>query len=407
MSLQVEKEIYAPEVSGSGSVLEATFASEQARLVRFCAYLTGNLDAAEDLAQETLLEAWRNQQKFHLQGEGEIKENWSKWLRGIARHVCMRWARSYGRDLVHLAPFHQQEDETAQKIEDLVTDGYNVEIELEREELAQLLDRALSLLPPVTRTVLIERYIHESPHAEIAGRLGLREDALVQRLYRGKLALRRVITTQMSEEAAAYGFAKPAEERSEQETRIWCPMCGKSRLIKYSDPSTRRVGFTCSTCFHIAAAPYPHLQNDLTSPRSILRHQLAWLGNYYWQAIDRGVVLCNVCEQPAYVKICRPEDIPQEYYQQRGRNSHGVYIQCPNCHEEEINLLSHLTLDTLEARQFWRKHPRMLWLPEREIVYDGQPALLSSFQSITDSAHLDVIVQRETLQVLDTHENTH
>ena len=67
-----------------------------------------------------------------------------------------------------------------------------------------MLDRALALLPPVTRDVLIERYIHESPDAEIAGRLGLSEDALVQRLYRGKLALRRVITTHMSEEASVW-----------------------------------------------------------------------------------------------------------------------------------------------------------------------------------------------------------
>ena len=379
MVLHAEKEVYAPGASEPGSILETILADERARLVRFCAHLTGNPDAAEDLAQETLFEAWRNQQKLHHLNERQNKENWIKWLRGIARHVCMRWARSYGRDLAHLAPFHHKEDETEADIDDQVFDGYDVEIELEREELAQLLDRALALLPPVTRAVLIERYIHESPHAEIAGRLGLREDALVQRLYRGKLALRRVITTQMREEAAAYGFSEPEEEQLEQETRIWCPMCGKGRLIKYSDPSTKKISFTCSTCWQIASAPHPHLWSGVTSPRSILARQLAWLGNHYWQAIHQGVVPCYVCRQPAHATICRPEDIPQEYYQRRGRSSHGVYISCPTCHNEEINPLSHLTLDTPEARQFWRKHPRMLWLPEREIEYSGQSALLSSF----------------------------
>jgi len=48
----------------------------------------------------------------------------------------------------------------------------------------------------------------------------------------------------------------------------------------------------------------------------------------------------------------------------------------------------------------------MLWLPEREIEYGGQSALLSSFQSMTASAQIDVIVQRETLRVLSTHEET-
>jgi len=394
MVLQAEKEGYDPGTSEISSILESLFAGERTRLVRFCAYLTGNPDAAEDLAQETLLEAWRNQQKLYHQDESQYTENWIKWLRGIARHICMRWARSHGRDLAHLAPFHHTEDETEPGIEDLVADDNDVEIELEREELAQLLDRALALLPPVTRAVLIERYIHDSPHAEIAGRLGLSEDALVQRLYRGKIALRRVITTQMSQEAAAYGLAEPEEEQREQETHIWCPMCGKGRLIKYSDPSTKRISFTCSTCWQIASLPHPHLWSGVTSPRSILARQLAWLGDHYWQATHQGVVACAVCGQLAHTTICRSEDIPQAYYQRGGRSSHGVYISCPACHYEDITPLSHLTLDTPEARQFWRKHPRMLWLPEREIVYGGQSALLSSFQSMTDSAQLDVIFQR-------------
>jgi DNA-directed RNA polymerase specialized sigma24 family protein len=33
--------------------------AERDRLVRLCARLSGSMEAAEDLAQETLLEAWR------------------------------------------------------------------------------------------------------------------------------------------------------------------------------------------------------------------------------------------------------------------------------------------------------------------------------------------------------------
>src|SRR5436309_9721305 len=122
MVLQAEKEVYFPLSGETSSTLESMLAGERARLVRFCAHLTGNPDAAEDLAQETLLEAWRNQQKLHHQDARQSTENWSKWLRGIARHVCMRWARSHGRDLAHLALFHHKEDETEPDIEDLVAD---------------------------------------------------------------------------------------------------------------------------------------------------------------------------------------------------------------------------------------------------------------------------------------------
>jgi DNA-directed RNA polymerase specialized sigma24 family protein len=43
-----------------GALLAQTaLATEQPRLVAFCAHVSASWDAAEDLAQETLLEAWR------------------------------------------------------------------------------------------------------------------------------------------------------------------------------------------------------------------------------------------------------------------------------------------------------------------------------------------------------------
>ncbi len=41
-------------------VLEDVLRAERARLVRWCAYLTGNADAAEDIVQETCAVAWRS-----------------------------------------------------------------------------------------------------------------------------------------------------------------------------------------------------------------------------------------------------------------------------------------------------------------------------------------------------------
>ncbi|HYK84301.1 MAG TPA: sigma factor, partial [Ktedonobacteraceae bacterium] len=66
--------------------LEEALAGERTRLVRLCAALTGNIDVAEDLAQEVLLEAWRG-----IEGLREA-EQFSRWLSGIARNVCLRWA---------------------------------------------------------------------------------------------------------------------------------------------------------------------------------------------------------------------------------------------------------------------------------------------------------------------------
>jgi hypothetical protein len=273
-------------------------------------------------------------------------------------------------------------------------------LELEREELTHLLDRALGLLPPSVREVLIERYINESSHTEISERLGLSEDALVQRLYRGKLALRRVISTQLSAEAAEFGISTVADDQTQLATRIWCPLCGKGQLIKYYDAAINITGFTCPKCWHVSS--WPDEIQQLKSPKSILTHQIALLGDRYWGAINGLQAFCFKCRQPAHFAVCHPQDVSHihgllEYP--------GIYLSCIHCGYCETNGLPHLTLDTPETRQFWRKHARMQWLPEREIDFAGRSALVSGFRSMTDTAQLDVIIDQATLKVLSIHES--
>src|SRR4029450_13847686 len=68
---------------------EGALPSEWPRLVRLCAHFTGDRDAAEDLAQETLIEAWRQQDRvYDWQG-------YSSWLSAIARNLSLRWIRQH------------------------------------------------------------------------------------------------------------------------------------------------------------------------------------------------------------------------------------------------------------------------------------------------------------------------
>src|SRR5688572_30225603 len=184
-------------------------AAERAHLLRLCRHFTRDADAAEDLTQEALFEAWR---AAHKLSDAATPDDRRRWLAGIARNVCMRWARRRGRDLAHLAPTPRAADtaaapESASATEaiSLVPDEFDLEVELERAELVTLLDRAMALLPPDTRRVLYEQIVAESPLAETAQRLGLSEGAVAMRLHRGKLALRRILTTELHEDALAYG----------------------------------------------------------------------------------------------------------------------------------------------------------------------------------------------------------
>src|SRR5215216_2337208 len=65
---------------------------ERTRLVRYFARQTGNADTAEDLTQETLIEAWRHADRL-IDVEGH-----ERWLFGIACNVGRRWARVQGRE---------------------------------------------------------------------------------------------------------------------------------------------------------------------------------------------------------------------------------------------------------------------------------------------------------------------
>ncbi len=60
---------------------------QRPRLVRLCAKLSSDHEAAEDLAQETLLEAWRHAHTLR------DPSAWPAWLSGVARNVCLRWQR--------------------------------------------------------------------------------------------------------------------------------------------------------------------------------------------------------------------------------------------------------------------------------------------------------------------------
>src|SRR5690348_13011858 len=186
---------------------EAALRAERARLVRLCARITGDVDAAEDLAQETLMEAWR------ALGRLRDPDGLSPWLAAIARNVCLRWARERGRELAQWAETAASPDGAPLALDDLPDGDEDVSVELERGELAELLDRALALLPGETRAALVESYLYERPRGELAARLGLSEGALRVRLHRGRLALRHALATVLRAEAVALGIALPVTAR--------------------------------------------------------------------------------------------------------------------------------------------------------------------------------------------------
>ncbi len=380
---------------------ETVLAGERLRLVRLCTRLTGNPDAAEDLAQETLSEAWRNR---HTLRDPERR---IQWLTGIARNVCRRWSRDR---FMHPTVRPLPHDDDGSLLPSEPADGFDIEMALERTELARLLDRALALLPPVTRAVLIARYIAESPHAEIAARLGMSEGAVKVRIQRGKLALRHILAIDFPDDIAAHGLTNTRMD-DWQETRIWCPMCGQRRLVGRFTRSGlhAEMMLRCPACNANAEPGYvisnanrgdaDRILGGVKGFKPALSRTQAWIHRYYRDALADRIAACPHCGQINPLRIGAP--LPGSPW------LHGDWrfrVLCTCCNWFSTLSFSGLILALPETQQFWRQHSRMRMQPERPVAVEGQAAAVTRIESVTDSAHLEIISACDTYAVLHIHE---
>jgi RNA polymerase sigma-70 factor (ECF subfamily) len=379
--------------SSAGAIALATFSeADHLWLARYCAYHSGDRDAAEDLAQETLVEAWRNQHKLRDLDKSK------PWLAAIARNICQRWGRARGREAAPLADTTVAAQSEILNQLDLLPDEIDLERDLERGELIALLDRALALLPCDTRDILVAHYVEGLPQSEIAARLGLSENAIAVRLHRGRRALRQLLTNDLRQDIAEYGFAANADGWSE--TRMWCPECGRSRLLARFEPAQGDLSIRCVTCDNILDNHLVRhhsslgLFSGLKAYKPALNRVMEWADGYYRGGLEAGVARCMACGKPASVKTSDATsslDGP--------RDLHGLRLFC-SCQVENSCSIAGLALFTPEGRRFWREHPRIHGLPLREEQVFGRTATVVSYASVNEHAQLEVAFARDTLQIL-------
>jgi RNA polymerase sigma factor (sigma-70 family) len=137
----------------------------------YCA--TGDVSQSEDLAQETFVSAWK--QLSELREPAKLRP----WLCSITRFLAGKEFRRQGREPIHEAqPLDELEEWES-------PDPLPPEHAISQEELS-LLWRSLERIPPAYREPLVLFYReHQSIEAVAAG-LGLSEDAVKQRLSRGR-----------------------------------------------------------------------------------------------------------------------------------------------------------------------------------------------------------------------------
>ena len=364
--------------------------AERLRLVRFCSALAGQSDVAEDLAQETLVVAWQHRHRLYAGVEQ------GAWLAGIARRVCLRWRRRFWQDRLrqHPAPAETSNNQpfAAPEVE--------FEAALTQAELIDLLDRALALLPPDTRGLLIRQYVDEMPRAEIAARLSIKEGTVAVRLHRGKIALRYILEHELYEDALAHGLIPPDVNSisNRQITRLWCPLCGQEHLTGHYDAHVGSLALGCSRCLSSSdyiQAEAPRLFTGVKGYRPAVKRLLAWSHCYFQAAAQSGNARCFSCGSTSSVKreeaCCLPE-WPGPI----------IRVNCETCRAACTGALSLIFSPSL--LKFWQQHPRMRLLHRRPVIMAGRKALLTSFGSVTDSSRIELVQAWDTLEMLHSKE---
>jgi RNA polymerase sigma factor (sigma-70 family) len=386
------------DIQGIRSKLAMVMPAERLRLVKLCTYLTGNGEVAEDLAQETLIEGWRQAHKLY------DWQGYRQWLSAIARNICLRWARQQGQEYARIISFDQGDPTLPDKT--LQIEALDLELRLEQEELAELIDRALAMLPSETRLVLVERYLRGVPHAETAARLGISEGTVAVRLHRGKAALHQILATKLHQEAASYGLVEAAPAGWRQ-TRMWCPSCGQAELLGRLEADKGLLAFRCPHCciepgLYISYAdrqPF-ELFGGMKGYKPAFSRLMGEMDGYYREAITHGTAQCRDCGRTAKVGLQIPEEAPPTFHAMP-----GLHLRCLTCQAISWTTLRTLTRNLAAVRHFWQQHPRMCTWPEYETELNGYAAFAIRFQSLREPAWLEVISRRDTFEVLSIQES--
>jgi RNA polymerase sigma factor (sigma-70 family) len=134
---------------------------------------TGNVSRSEDLTQETFVTAWK--QLAGLREPAKLRP----WLCSVARFLICRELRRQDREPIHEAQSLDAMEEWTSP-EPLPLDHA-----ISQEELS-LLWRSLERIPPTYRELLVLFYREHQSIEAVARGLGLSEDAVKQRLSRGR-----------------------------------------------------------------------------------------------------------------------------------------------------------------------------------------------------------------------------
>src|ERR1035437_2970457 len=175
-STRNDAELVGESLSGNRDAFGQIVLRYQSLVCSLAYSATGSLSQSEDLAQETFVTAWKQ-----LAGLRE-PEKLRAWLCGIARNLINNSLRKQGREPSHRAESLEEISESHSP------EPLPAEQAISNEEAA-ILWRSLERIPEIYREPLVLFYREHQSIEAVAQNLELTEDAVKQRLSRGRKML--------------------------------------------------------------------------------------------------------------------------------------------------------------------------------------------------------------------------
>ena len=172
-----EIELLTASRKGDTAAFEAIVKKYQSYICAITFSATGDLGKSEVLAQDTFISAWKDLTKL------KDLNKFQSWLAGIARNVIKNSFRRRQHDLISKAASIDQLKETR------TDDSGPVERVITKEQ-QHVVRKALLQIPEQYREPLILFYRQEKSVKKVAGQLSLSEEAVKQRLSRGRKLLK-------------------------------------------------------------------------------------------------------------------------------------------------------------------------------------------------------------------------
>jgi len=170
-----DQELVTRVARGDPEAMRALVAAKLPRMMALAGRLLGDPVEAEDVAQETLLRAWKQAPRW-----APGKARFDTWLHRVALNLC------YDR-------LRRRREIATDAVPEQVDEGAGPDRGLLARDVGLRVDAALQRLPGRQREAIVLCHYQELGNIEAAGLMGVSVEALESLLSRGRRALRAAL----------------------------------------------------------------------------------------------------------------------------------------------------------------------------------------------------------------------